>query len=134
MLTVDRMPFSKDSEKQMAAEMASESRNQMIMTIAKNAGAVALLAVFLVFLKRIIKQIQVHVPEHTARPQPVAAMPNPADMVAAVGTNAFTATHCSTTGEQFSTAKAEQPVPADVVNSTPEDVARLVRSWMSEQR
>ncbi len=133
-LTVDRVPFSKDNEKKMAEEMASESRNQMIMTVAKNAGAVVLLVVFLVFLKRIIKQIQVRVPEHTARPQPVAAAPNPADMVAAVGANAFAGPTAQAPEQQFSTSKPDPSIPSDVTNSSPEDVARLVRSWMSEQQ
>lgn len=132
MLTVDRMAFSKDDEKKIAAEMAGESRNEMIMSLAKNGGAVLLLIVFFVFLKRIIKQIQVRIPEPTARPQVATATPNLAAMVAAVDPAPYPQATAQPPAQQFSTARVEPALPPDVANSNPEELARLVRSWMSE--
>jgi len=132
LLTVSRMPFTKDDQKQMAEQMAGESRNQMIVSVAKNAGAVILLIVFFVFLKHTIKQIQVRIPAPVAMSQPATAtaMPSPATVVAEM--NSYQQATAPPPAEQFSTAKQEPTVPADVAKSSPEDLARLVKTWMSE--
>ncbi|MCX6345529.1 MAG: flagellar basal-body MS-ring/collar protein FliF [Armatimonadetes bacterium] len=137
-LYVDRAKFSDTTKLQIEQEMAAESKNAMIMVIAKNAGAVIMLVLFLVFLKRIIKQIKVPVtaraPAAAPRPAPVAGAYNQADLLAAMNSSQKTEAQPQQKEPQQPYIKQEQePVPPEIAESNPEELARLVRTWMTEQ-
>jgi flagellar M-ring protein FliF len=138
-ITVQQIKFDDSAEKAAAAEMASVSKTGMMTAIAKNAGAAVLLVLFLFFLKKTIKQIKVQVPA----PVPVAAQQTPADMLA--GTNpadllammkqqGYSPDSNEQSGAKYSTlVKPDNSLPPEIEQSNPEELARLVRSWMSEQ-
>ncbi|MCE5198755.1 MAG: flagellar basal-body MS-ring/collar protein FliF [Armatimonadota bacterium] len=129
-ITVQRVAFDTMSEKKIAQEMASASKSELLRTVAKDAGAAIMLIVFLVFLKMIIKQIKVQVPAPpvaslaaaTSAPAPV----NPAELIATTGGQA------SPKLENQPIHKSDQDLPAEIAQSSPEELARLVRNWMSE--
>ncbi|MCE5324252.1 flagellar M-ring protein FliF [bacterium] len=141
-VTVQRVGFDTASSKAVEVEMAKESRAELVQTIVKNAGAALLLIVFLVFLKIIIKQIKVTVPAEEVPVEPEqengvdvsSPMPNPADLLESAGNQAFAQTpplEQPTTG--FSTAQPQKnTLPPEITQSSPEDLARLVRNWMAE--
>lgn len=138
-ITVQRMAFDTVAQKREAAEMASASRSELIMTVAKNAGAVALLLVFMLFLRSIVKQIRVQAP---ASQVAVAAMPSAGGVPQSLGEmmpGASSAGYSPTTAPgadegRFSTAQPqENAIPVEVAQSNPEDLARLVRTWMAEE-
>ena len=137
-ITVQRIAFDTSSEKAAAAEMASASKSELIMGLAKNVGAVVLLLAFLFVLRSIVRQIRVQTPS-----APVAAP-------AATAGAGMQAQHVERAAEEIPTpssaqgeAQAPPPrkpqsgqppdLPPDVAQSDPEDLAKLVRSWMSEQ-
>ncbi|MEN6358100.1 MAG: flagellar basal-body MS-ring/collar protein FliF [Armatimonadota bacterium] len=142
-VTVQRVGFDTASAKAVDAEMAKESRAELIQTIVKNAGAALLLIVFLVFLRMIIKQIKVQVP---AAELPVDAaqepgldagstlVPNPAKLLDTAGNQAFAQTPpLKQPADGFSTDQPQKnTLPPEITQSSPEDLARLVRNWMAE--
>jgi|LSQX01.3.fsa_nt_gb flagellar M-ring protein FliF len=128
-VTVQAVAFDTSTQKQVAKEMATASRNELIATIAKNAGAVILLIGFLLLLRSIVMGIKLQAPatnpsaavkeeaEHTSVAQAVAQMQPER-----------TEPH---TAQSESGSKSE--LPPEVSESNPEDLARLVRSWMAEK-
>lgn len=138
-ITVQRMAFDTVSKKRQAAEMAAASRKEMIAGIAKNAVAVLLLLGFFMFLRVIIRQIKVEVPAEVPAPSAVqtGTLSTPAQNLADVLSGGDQASASSSGGEpvpeKFSTqASYENNLPPEILQSSPEDLARLVRSWMSE--
>lgn len=135
-ITVQRMAFDTSAKKAEEEAMATASRSELIQTIARNAGAVLLLVVFLVILRAIVKQIRIVAPA-----PPPAPVPQPAgasmDMAELLGQPASTAYSAPAPRPQqtsgYSTAAVPEALPPEVAQSNPEDLARLVRSWMSEQ-
>ncbi len=134
-LYVDRTKFSDTTKADIEKEMAAESSKAMIMVIVKNAAAVIMLVLFLVFLKRIIKQIKVPVtaraPVAAPRPAPVAGAFNQADLLAAM--SAGQKAEEQEQAQQPYVKVEQTPVPPEITESNPEELARLVRTWMSEQ-
>lgn len=126
-VTVQAVAFDTSSQKKVDKEMAAASRNDLIATVAKNAGAVVLLIGFLVLLKSIVTGIKVQAPSAPLAP-PVReteyAMPSGQPSVAP-----------HQQAEQ-QIRQAAQPtageLPAEVRESNPEELARLVRSWMAD--
>ena len=128
-VTVQAVAFDKSSQKQVDKEMAAASRNDLIATIAKNAGAVILLVGFLVLLRSIVTSIKVQAPA----PAVPAKMPE-LDVQIPPVVSASTPPPASTVEEH--TGKRINPdsdLPPEVTESSPEELARLVRTWMSEQ-
>lgn len=141
-ITVQSVAFDTSAQKQMDAEMAAASKSDLIKEIAKNGGAVILLIVFLIFLKKIMKQIKVQVPESEIpvdKEQLSQPASNPAEMLQKAGAQAYAhaeATAPTTEPEaapNFSTQPQPNPIPPEVAKASPEDLARLVRNWMTEQ-
>ena len=132
-ITVDRIAFDTMSEKTAAAEMASSAKTEMIMSVAKNAGAVILLLAFLFFLRRMITQIKVPAAVPVAQRQPAQSrMPNPADMFAGMEPSAYSES-APAEAQGFSAPINDNKLPQEIEQSNPEDLARLVRTWMSDQ-
>ncbi len=132
-ITVQRLRFDTSSDKAREQEMAKAARAEFIGTAAKNAGAVLLLVVFLVALRSIVRQIRVQVPtdrsssagtrERVMQEMSSEAYPARSDIAQAP----------PQPSEATSTATAFDELPEEIAQSKPEDLARLVRSWMSEQ-
>lgn len=134
-ITVQRMAFDTVSKKKQAAEMASASRMELITGVAKTAGAVVLILVFMLFLRTIVRQIRIQSPVQIAAAPPLASSGYLGEQPARPATAPMPAAPVAAeTPERFSTE--QQPangVPPEVAQSSPEDLARLVRNWMSEQ-
>jgi flagellar M-ring protein FliF len=141
-ITVQRMAFDTVSKKRQAAEMAAASRKEMIASIAKNAVAILLLIGFFMFLRVIIKQIKVEVPAELPAPVIQASTVSvPAQDLVDVAVSATdqsqnvpATSSQESVSEKFSTQAGyeENNIPPEILQSNPEDLARLVRSWMSE--
>lgn len=132
-VTVQRITFDTTQEKAQAEEMAKASRAEMIGSIAKNASAFIILVAFFIILRLIVRQIRLQVPSNlsseTSNIETVTQTPrSPA------------ATSAPYSPEDFSREQDVKGPPTDsdglppeIVQSKPEDLAKLVRSWMSEQ-
>ena len=138
-VTVQRVGFDTASAKAVEAEMAKASKTEFVQRIAKDAGAAILLIVFLVFLRMIIKQIKVQVPaeKEAVAAEAIsvpAAVPNPANLFDSADSQAYSQpVPEEQAAQQYSTARAQKDaLPQEVTQSSPEDLARLVRNWMSE--
>lgn len=128
-VTVQAVAFDKTTQKQADKEMAAAARNELIATVAKNAGAVVLLLGFVALLRSIVSGIKVQVPT--------------ASMAAGVVREAEPAVAPAQVASSPAQHQAEQPrqsgesqsgeLPPEIVQSSPEELARLVRSWMAEQ-
>ncbi|MDH7602694.1 MAG: flagellar basal-body MS-ring/collar protein FliF [Armatimonadota bacterium] len=132
-ITVQRVRFDTSLDKARQKEMASASRAELISALAKNVGAILLLAAFLVVLRSIVKQIRIQVPEATSldlarldrAPQETRTEASPVRQEAAQVAQQLSESGVSPTGFDG--------LPPEIAQSKPEDLARLVRSWMSEQ-
>jgi flagellar M-ring protein FliF len=127
-VTVQAVAFDKSTQKQVDKEMAAAAKNELIGTVAKNAGAVVLLLGFLVVLRSIVTGIKVQAPSapmavRVREPEPAMSAAQPAPTAAAQQAEQ----QIKQSGQQLS------ELPAEVTQSNPEELARLVRSWMSEQ-
>ncbi|MHB9037036.1 MAG: flagellar basal-body MS-ring/collar protein FliF [Armatimonadota bacterium] len=140
-VTVQRVGFDTVSSKAVEAEMAKASKAELMQAIAKNAGAALLLIVFLVFLRMVIKQIKVQVPVEAApmgagaELSPAAmGLPNPANLFDSQGGQAYAHPVPPIQPEvQYSTARPQkEALPQEIAQSNPEELARLVRNWMTE--
>lgn len=128
-VTVEKVAFDTSSQKKMDKEMANASKMEMIGSIAKNAGAVILLLVFLLFLRSIVKQIKVQAPApapvvvKNVEPETIAPIPPVNQPVYAQAE------------EHLRQAEPTEhnDLPNEVTQSSPEELARLVRTWMMEQ-
>ena len=128
-VTVQRLAFDTGNEKAEADAMAKASKGEMMGSIARNAGVVVLLLVFLFALRMIVRQIRVQAPVSAPAPAPAPQ----ARMAQAAPQQAYAAAPGAAPAETFIAAPAENALPPEVAQSKPEDLARLVRSWMSEQ-
>jgi len=125
-VTVQAVAFDTSTQKQVDKEMAAASRNELIGTVAKNGGAVILLIGFLVVLRSIVTGIKVQAPSVAMAPQPELLAQPAQPPVAPAQQQAE---------RQIRQSGAQQSgeLPPEVTQSNPEDLARLVRSWMAEQ-
>lgn len=136
-ITVQKIAFDTETETKMAKEMAKAEKSSMIMGLAKNVGAGLLLLVFLLFLKGIVKSIRVQAPEVPAPALTgdmgfIAPMSSPSDMLAGMDSRTYPQPEPVNHQEESHAAPPEPSLPVDVAQSSPEDLARLVRTWMSE--
>lgn len=134
-ITVQKIAFDTETETRMAKEMAKAEKSSMIMSLAKNGGAALLLLIFLLFLKRIIKGIKVQAPLAPALTPAtdmglISQVTNPGAMLA--GTDSRTYSQPEPVKQEENHIPPEPSLPVDVAQSNPEDLARLVRTWMSE--
>ena len=127
-VTVQAVAFDKSTQKQVDKEMAAASRNDLIATVAKNAGAVILLVGFLVLLRSIVTSIRVQAPAPAApvkMPELDVTLPAAEPRLASAPP-----VQDEETGKRI---KPDSDLPPEVTESSPEELARLVRTWMSEQ-
>jgi flagellar M-ring protein FliF len=128
-VTVQAVAFDTSTQKQVAKEMADSSRNELIGTLAKNGGAVILLIGFLVVLRSIVTGIKVQAPSVNALArEPQFATPSLAAQAAAQA-----AAQQAEQQIKQSSHVAGAELPPEVSESNPEELARLVRSWMAEK-
>jgi len=123
-VTVQAVAFDKSTQKQVDKEMAAASRNELIGIVAKNAGAVVLLLGFLMVLRSIVTGIKVQAPFSPATGQ-AAYEPQVVEHSAAVQN--------ADAQLQKTSDQTQGDLPVEVTQSNPEELARLVRSWMAEQ-
>ena len=140
-ITVQKIKFDTVSQKALADEMAKASKGEMFQSIGKNVGAVVLLLLFLFFLKTIVKQIKVQapvapmmMPATEPRMASAPSMQGPADILQAVNSQSFNQQQQQKPSSMDSSPLPQhEALPSEVAQSNPEELARLVRSWMSEQ-
>ena len=128
---VQAVAFDTSTQKQVEKEMASASRNDLISTVAKNAGAIVLLIGFLVLLRSIVTSIKVQAPSSPAPAQ----MRELERAAAQASVQAPVPQAVQQVEQQVKQANANVPsdLPPEVSQSSPEELAQLVRSWMTEQ-
>ncbi len=136
-VTVQKIAFDTSSEEAASAEMASASKSAMIMGLAKNVGAVVLLLVFLFMLRSIVRQIRVQTPSSPAPLSAGVAPSMPIERVETVVEGApapsMAQSEASAPAPRRQSSAHVADLPPEVAQSDPEDLAKLVRSWMSEQ-
>lgn len=149
-ITVQSVQFDTLAQKKMDAEIASASKTELMKTIGKNAGAVVLLLVFLFFLRAIVRQIRVqpsaprssdpameqsvfNTPMAASSPASMPMTSSPADLLQGASMQGFPQANLQVApSSMFSTASAGDNMPAELAQSTPDELVRLVRSWMAE--
>lgn len=131
LVEVQAVAFDTSTQKQVEKEMAASSRNDLISTVAKNAGAIVLLIGFLVLLRSIVTSIKVQAP---SSPSPIQ-MREMERASAPAPTQAPAPQAVQQVEQQVRQASANVPndLPPEVSQSSPEELARLVRSWMTDQ-
>jgi len=124
---VQMVAFDTSTQKQVDKEIATASRNELITTLGKNVGAVLLLLGFLLFLRAIVNQIKVQAPNIPPPPaqEYEPAMP-PVDMP-------MQQPVMMSSSEPDARPLETGGLPPEVAQSSPEELAKLVRAWMTEQ-
>ncbi len=124
-ITVASVAFDRSGEKKERSEIAAANRNEMIKAIARNGAAVALLIVFLLFVRSLFKSIRFQSSAPT--PAPLPTLDNAADVI----NKAYEG------GEP----PAPEPIRAstsetyvqELVKTNPDEVASVVKAWMAEK-
>lgn len=128
-VTVQSIAFDEGNKKAEVAAAAQESKMNMITSIGKSVGAVVLLLGFLMFLRGIVKQIKVQLPP----PAPVQiAAPVPQSVGDMLKDQLSTQPAAEALADDPVKLPVPDGVPRDIAQSSPEELARLVRTWMSE--
>lgn len=117
-VTVESMAFDDSAIKKQAKEMEAVASKSTYLTLGKNVGGVLLLFGFLFFLKGMLKQIKVQIPEPTTVEQLSAA---PAGAV-----QGYDAT-------PHAMNAASGAVSSSVGQAPPQEVAKALRTWIGEQ-
>lgn len=130
LVTVQAVAFDTSTQKQVAKEMAEASRNELIGTIAKNTGAVVLLIGFLFVLRLIVTSIKLQTPAKADSTDPETEED---DQQPATPTLTQTSAERIEQHVAQTNQAAGHDLPAEVTESNPEDLARLVRSWMADR-
>lgn len=126
-VTVQAVAFDTSSQKQVDKEMAAASRNDLISTVAKNAGAVILLVGFLVVLKSIVTGIRVQAPS-----SPLAAQVRDTEYSVPSAQPSQAVAQQAEQQMRQTNPQSNSDLPQEVTESSPEELARLVRSWMAD--
>lgn len=118
-ITVMSMAFDDSAAKQEAKEMQSVASRSTMMSMAKTVSGVLLLFGFLFFLKGMLKQIKVQVPEPTtveeiSVDEPLPPLPG-----------------YDSIGQPVAAAVGGSSEP-ESAPAQPQDVAKALRAWMSE--
>jgi flagellar M-ring protein FliF len=115
-IIVESIQFDNKAAQDEAKEMASLAAKSGYMSSAKTVGAVLLLLVFLFFLKNTLKQVNISI-----APQPTVLQ----DFATPGGVAGVSAQAFDPAGDGGRTKPATGEVP-------PEEVAQVLRKWMSE--
>lgn len=110
-ITIESIKFDDSAVKAEEEEMSSLAARSTYLAVAKTLGAIALLAAFVFFLKGMLKQVSISIP-------PVTVQEVPPGQIAAGGYRPPAA------GGDGTLASMEQVEP--------EEVARVLRKWMTE--
>lgn len=134
-VTVQSIAFDQSTKKAEEQAAAKESQMGMISSIGKTVGAVVLLLGFLMILKKTVKGIKVQLPP----PQPQAQSGGPlvpqsvGDMLRETAPTPQPVPEPVAAGvREPASVPAPDGVPNEIAQSSPEELARLVRTWMSE--
>jgi flagellar M-ring protein FliF len=121
-ITVESLPFDTTAQKAVEKEMGGASARRMIFGIGKNAAAVILLLVFLVFLRSALN------PKATPSEESVAAELNGthAEALGTAGREPAESEHPEAEGVQ-------NPQIAELVKADSEGLASAIRSWMAQR-
>lgn len=139
-IEVIRQPFDKSEQTAMDKEFKTASQRDLYVMIAKNVGAALLLVAFMFFLRSIVRQIKIQNPSAPALDSeaaleaklfPSEGLPMPEQLVDMGPVQPFT-TADNHPEDTYSTASTHDKLPPEVIHSNPEDLAKLVRSWMSD--
>lgn len=122
-ITVASVAFDRSTEKKEQTEMAAANKSEMIKTIAKNSAAVVLLIVFLLFVRSLFKSIKF---QSSAPASPIPTMESAGEVV-----------NKAYEGGQQQPAEPQQSgsetYVQELVKSNPDEVANVVKAWMSEK-
>lgn len=113
---VERVPFDDSALKAQESEMKSLAARETYMSAGKTAAGILLLIGFLLFLRSMFRQIKVAVPARGISP-----VPQMQQAAATAGDEDY--------GEQAAAPAGSR----QGLDANPEDVARVVRQWISRQ-
>lgn len=124
-ITVSRVKFDKSAESRQQAEASAAARADLIKAIARNAGAVVALILFVVFIRAMFRSVRFQQAARPAAPSPGSAeqIINKAYPDHEAGGPSQSAAPQQTTAEQL---------VQELAKNKPEEVANVVRTWMSE--
>lgn len=124
-LTVSRVKFDRSAESSRQAESSAAARAELIKAVARNVGAVVVLILFALFVRAMFRSVKFHPAAPTAVPLPDSAeqIVNRAYSEEGAAEPASVATAQRSTSEQ---------IVQELAKNKPEEVANVVRAWMSE--
>lgn len=124
-LTVSRVKFDRSAESSQQAESAAAARADLIKAVARNAGAVVVLILFVLFVRAMFRSVKFHPAARATAPPPGSAeqIVNRAYSEDGAAAPASSEATRHTTSEQL---------VQDLAKNKPEEVANVVRAWMSE--
>lgn len=128
-ITVASMAFDKSDEKKQQTEMAAANKSEMIKTIVKDSAAGLLLIVFLLFVRALFKSIKFTPTTPAPTPVRTPSMENAGEVVNRAYDDS--ASGGSQQPAQNSAPSSEAYVQ-DLARSNPDEVANVVKAWMSE--
>lgn len=129
-ITVESVAFDDSAAKKADQELASLASQSMYVSLAKSIGAGILLLVFLLMLKGMLSHIKISMPESVVVKEiPMGQIPSGQHGMGPVGTNP--ALDFATAGIP-STSGLSGPAKVSVSEAKPEEVAQVLRKWMSE--
>jgi len=120
---VEAVPFDKTAAKAEEKELKAAATRETFVSVGKAVGAVAALLVFLFLLKGIVKQIKLvpPVPLNSERLEPIVAGYPAVEPAANLESEPAPA----------AVETGPKPAPEPVVVGSPEEVAKVVREWIS---
>jgi flagellar M-ring protein FliF len=130
-VTVQSIAFDDAVKKAEDEAAAKDSKMGMISSIGKTVGAVVLLLGFLMVLKGIVKQIKVQLPAQASIQSNPVVPQSVGEMLKEQGAASQPATEQPAAADPVK-VPVPNGVPKDIAQSSPEELARLVRTWMSE--
>jgi flagellar M-ring protein FliF len=119
-IVVTSMAFDRSQEKKEQEEMAAAGKSEMIKTIAKNAVAVVLLLAFLFFIRGLFKSIKFQPGQMLA--------PHSTEPAGGIVDRAYQGSPDSAQSQ----AAPDEAFVQDLARNKPDEVANVVKAWMSE--
>jgi flagellar M-ring protein FliF len=125
-ITVERIAFDNSTFKKEEKEMQAMAKQSSLVSYGKMIGGVLLLVGFLFFLKGLLKQVNISVPE-SVRVQEV-----PISEVAAL--QGYDSPQTARVGAEPQIVTEQKPVSTlpNMAQSQPEDIAQVLRKWMAD--
>jgi flagellar M-ring protein FliF len=130
-ITVESVEFDDSAAKKDDQEMQALASKTMYLSLAKTVGAGILLLVFMLMLKGMLSHIRISMPESVVVKEiPMGQIPSTHSAVGAAGVNP--ALQYAAAAGAAGPGNASSQSKVSVSEAKPEEVAQVLRKWMSE--